>query len=230
MSERHKKKEVTQIVLIVATVSPTPPPPHSPVWTLRWALRWDDLPYIFPQPVKGQQCLFSGDSCLADAALLFRDTLGAAGPPLLSPAFNRQPPRSTFSCAPASLPPRHRLPPAAMAFGLHLFKSNKIIATISKVLLSWLSFSVSSVRPGGRLGTCSAETSASDITTAKSGWRKGSVCGRACEYSTIIPQIGYNDQKAVLPGNMWLTIHTCRLQCDYSAKAAPSHGGCRVDK
>lgn len=137
---------------------------HLPVWTLRWALRWDDLPYIFPQPVKGQQCLFSGDSCLA-AALLFRDCLGATEP-RLSPAFNRQLPRSTFSCAPASLPPRHLLPPPLMALGLHLFKSNKIIATISKVLFSWVSFNMSSVRPGGRLGARSAETSTSDITTA----------------------------------------------------------------
>lgn len=137
---------------------------HLPVWTLKWALRWDDLPYIFPQPVKGQQCLFSGDSCLA--ALLFLDCLGSTEP-LLSPAFNQQLPRSTFSCAPASLPPRHLLPSALIALGLHLFKSNKIIATISKVLFSWFSFSMSSVRPGGRLGTQSAETSTSDITTAK---------------------------------------------------------------
>lgn len=135
-----------------------------PVWTLRWALRWDDLPYIFPQPVKVQQCLFSGDSCLTAATLLFRDCLGGTET-LLSPAFNRQLPRSTFSCVPASLPPRHLPLPALMAFGLHLFNSNKIIATISKVLLSWLSFSVSSVRPGGRLGTQSAETSTSDMAT-----------------------------------------------------------------
>lgn len=42
--------------------------------------------------------------------------------------------------------------------------------------------------------------------------------------------MGYNNQNAVHPGNMWLTIHTCRLQCDYSAKAALSWWGCRVDK
>ena len=150
---------------------------HSglPVCTLRWALRWDDLPYIFPQPVKGQQCLFSGDSCLTATALLFRDCLGAAEP-RLSPAFNRQLPRSTFSCAPAAspVPPRHLLPPPLTALGL--FKSNKIIATISKVLFSWFSFNTSSVRPGGRLGAQSAETPTSDITTAGSGWRKGTVC------------------------------------------------------
>lgn len=141
---------------------------HLPVCTLRCALRWDDLPYIFPQPVKGQQCLFSGDSCLAvaGAALLLRGCLGATDP-RLSPAFNRQLPRSSFfSCVPASLPPRHLLSPGLIAFGLHLFKSSKIIATISKVLLSWVSFNMSSVRPGGRLGSQSAETSTSDITTA----------------------------------------------------------------
>lgn len=144
---------------------------HLPVCTLRWALRWDDLPYIFPQPVKGQQCLFSGHSCLVDTAspavaLLFRDCLGAAEPLWLSPAFNRQLTRSTFSTEPASLPPlRHLLPPPAL--GLHLFKSNKIIATMSKVLFSGVSFNMSSVRPDdGLLGTQSAESSTSDITTA----------------------------------------------------------------
>lgn len=127
---------------------------HSPVWTLRWALRWDDLPYIFPQPVNGQQCLFSRDSCLPDAGLFL---------PPMSPTFSRQLPPSTFSCVPASPPLTHLLPPA-MLLGLHLFKSNKIIATISKVLLSWVSFNVSSAWPDGRLGKQSAETSTSDIT------------------------------------------------------------------
>lgn len=138
--------------------------PNSPVWTLRWALRWDDLPYIFPQPVKGQQCLFSGESCcLVAAVLLLRATLfdeASRGASLPSPALSRH---AALSCdAAASAPPRHLL-----AFGLHLFRSRRIMATICKVLLSWLSFSVSSVRPtGGRLGTQSAETetAASDIT------------------------------------------------------------------
>lgn len=132
---------------------------HSPVWTLRWALRWDDLPYIFPQPVNGQQCLFSRDSCLPDAALFLTR---------LSPTFSRQFPRSTFStfsCVPVSPPLIHLLLPA-MLLGLHLFKSNKIIATISKVLLSWFSFNVSSAWPDGRLGKQSADTSTSDITGA----------------------------------------------------------------
>lgn len=158
---------------------------YSPVWTRRWALRWDDLPYIFPQPVKGQQCLFSGESCcLAAAALLLRATLldgSSRGASLPSAAFNRQGARS---CVAASPPPPRHLP----AFGMHLFKSSRIIATICKVLLSWLSFSVSSVRPGGRTGTQSAETetAASDITAANpdgrnEGRNEGTEMEPACE-------------------------------------------------
>lgn len=184
---------------------------HSPVWTLRWALRWDDLPYIFPQPGKGQQCLFSGDSCLADAALFL---------PRLSPTFTRRLPRSTFSCAPASPPLTHLLPPA-MLLGLHLFKSNKIIATISKVLLSWFSFNVSSAWPDGRLG----KTSTSDITASSPIQQNR----RSEQSKVIIGQIGYNN-KCVVPPEAWLTIHTCRLQCDYSANAALSWCDRRVDK
>lgn len=125
------------------------------------------MPYIFPQPAKGQQCLFSEHGSLpAAAAFVFRGCLAwLAGEPRLSPQLRRLP-RSAFSCAPASLPPRHLFSPALTALGLHLFKSSKILATISKVLFSWLSFSTSSIRPGGgRLGTRSAETSTSDDIT-----------------------------------------------------------------
>lgn len=135
---------------------------NSPVWTLRWALRWDDFPYIFPQPANGQPCFFSGVSVLPCA--LFRGSLRTGDTRLL--------PRSSFcfSCLPASVaPPRHLLSPAPIASGPHFFKSNKIIATISKVPFSWLSLNTSSVLSRGQVGTQSTETSTSDIAGADLG-------------------------------------------------------------
>lgn len=135
---------------------------HSPVWTLRWALRCDDFPYIFPQPAKGQPCLFSGVSVLP--GVLFRDALRTGDTRLL--------PLSSFSFSslPASLaPPRHLLPSAPIRSGPHFFKSSKIIATINNVPFSWFSLKLSSVLSRGRAGTQSTDASTSDISGADRG-------------------------------------------------------------
>lgn len=142
---------------------------RSPVWTLRWALRCDDFPYIFPQPAKGQACLFSGVSVLP--GVLLRDALRTGDTRLL--------PLSSFSFA--SLPaspatPRHLLPSAPIGSGPHFFKSSKIIATINSVPFSWLSLKPSSVLSRGRAGTLSTGTSTSDIVGADQGGVKR-VCG-----------------------------------------------------
>lgn len=113
----------------------------SPVCTLKCALRWDDLPYILPQPAYGQQCLFSA-ATRPDCRFRVLFTLQRSVNAFMH--FSR------FSLPPAwfsaSLSTIHLvLMPVPRVHGIHWFRSSRIIATISRVRLSWLSSSPASL-------------------------------------------------------------------------------------